>query len=73
MLKLWCFRNAEQHRKWKETGRVETPGGVADWVRLPGSMERRQRVPPLVHTPVCIRFRHGISIYRTRRGLESRM
>jgi hypothetical protein len=23
------FRNAEQYRKWKETGRVETPGGVA--------------------------------------------
>jgi hypothetical protein len=23
------FRSAEQYRKWKETGRVETPGGVA--------------------------------------------
>jgi hypothetical protein len=25
----WGFRSAEQYRKWKETGRVERPGGVA--------------------------------------------
>src|SRR5207249_1346472 len=25
----WGFRSAEQYRKWKQTGRVETPGGVA--------------------------------------------